>query len=299
MLSKEQLIFDPTAASTADCDTVGSFVLGAGGDAVTSTDLGGGVQALDVNVAGGSLTTTVDLNFATDQVDASGSVIALDAATLAALEDINATVSGTVALDAATLAALENITVTATDLDIRDLAFATDSVDVSGSTVALDAASLAALEDVTATVSGTVALDAATLAALESITVTATDLDIRDLSATTDSVSIGDGTDTLAINTDGSINTVTAGCSTGASSAVSVTNTATQLVGSALTDRKTMTIQNRGSQGIYIGPNSGVTTTTGLYIPKGASAEYCFGPGLDVHAITSSGTADVRIMELA
>jgi hypothetical protein len=39
-----------------------------------------------------------------------------------------------------------------------------------------------------------------------SITVDASDLDIRDLSDATDSVSIGDGTDTLAVNNDGSIN---------------------------------------------------------------------------------------------
>ena len=79
-------------------------------------------------------------------------------------------VSGSeVSLDATTLAALENITVSATDLDIRDLAFATDSVDVSGSTVELGAT---------------------TLAALETITVTATDLDIRDLAFATDSVDV-------------------------------------------------------------------------------------------------------------
>jgi hypothetical protein len=64
-----------------------------------------------------------------------------------------------------------SIAVTATDLDIRDLVFATDKVDVSGS----------------------------------SVTVTATNLDIRDLTHATDSVKVGDGTDFLAINTDGSI----------------------------------------------------------------------------------------------
>lgn len=46
-----------------------------------------------------------------------------------------------------------------------------------------------------------------------SITVDAVDLDIRDLSHTTDSVEIGDGTDTLAVNADGSINVVIAGSS--------------------------------------------------------------------------------------
>lgn len=74
-----------------------------------------------------------------------------------------------VSLDSATLAALENITVSATDLDIRDLAFATDKVDVTGSEVSLDSA---------------------TLAALENITVSATDLDIRDLAFATDKVDV-------------------------------------------------------------------------------------------------------------
>lgn len=46
--------------------------------------------------------------------------------------------------------------VTATDLDIRNLVFATDKVDASGSTVALDAPTLAALETITAIISGTV-----------------------------------------------------------------------------------------------------------------------------------------------
>ena len=40
------------------------------------------------------------------------------------------------------------------------------------------------------------------------VTVSATDLDIRDLSASQDNVAISDGTDTLAVNADGSINSV-------------------------------------------------------------------------------------------
>ncbi|PTL55748.1 hypothetical protein [Paraconexibacter algicola] len=78
--------------------------------------------------------------------------VALDAATLAALESIQAAVAGTVALDATTLAALEQIT-------------------VSGE-VALTSGTLAALESVTAAVTGTVDLGAGTLAALESVTAT-------------------------------------------------------------------------------------------------------------------------------
>lgn len=40
------------------------------------------------------------------------------------------------------------------------------------------------------------------------IAVTATDLDIRDIDATQDNIAISDGTDTLAVNADGSINSV-------------------------------------------------------------------------------------------
>jgi hypothetical protein len=154
------------------------------------------------------------------------------------------TVDGTVELGATTLAALESITVQngaggaavniqdggnsitvdAVDLDIRDLAFATDKVDVTGSdvTATVTATDLDIRDLVFATdkvdVSGSeVSLDAATLAALETITVeqgtspwvvSATDLDIRNLTHVSDSVKIGDGTDFLAVNTDGSINVV-------------------------------------------------------------------------------------------
>ena len=99
------------------------------------------------------------------------------------------------------------ISVDATDLDIRDLAFATDKVDASGSTVALDAPTLAALESVTVQ-NGAGAAAVNIQDGGNSITVDATDLDIRDLSHSQDSVKIGDGTEFLAINTDGSINVI-------------------------------------------------------------------------------------------
>lgn len=80
-----------------------------------------------------------------------------------------------------------SVAVTATDLDIRDLVFATDKVDVSGSEVSLDSA---------------------TLAALENITVSATDLDIRDLTHVSDSVKIGDGTDFALVSGSGELNVI-------------------------------------------------------------------------------------------
>jgi hypothetical protein len=80
-----------------------------------------------------------------------------------------------------------SVAVTATDLDIRDLVFATDKVDVSGSSVELGAT---------------------TLAALESITVVATDLDIRDLTHVSDSIKIGDGTDLALVSAAGELSVI-------------------------------------------------------------------------------------------
>lgn len=73
--------------------------------------------------------------------------------------------------------------VVANDLDIRNLVFATDKVDVSGSSVDANITNA-------------------------SLVVEATDLDIRNLNASQDNVAISDGTNTLAVNTDGSLNVV-------------------------------------------------------------------------------------------
>lgn len=101
-----------------------------------------------------------------------------------------------------------SLTVDATNLDIRDLVFATDKVDVSGSTnIGLDAATLAALESITVQ-NGAGAAAVNIQDGGNSITVDATDLDVRDLTHVSDSVKVGDGTDFLAVNTDGSINVV-------------------------------------------------------------------------------------------
>lgn len=75
----------------------------------------------------------------------------------------------------------------ANEVDIRDLDFATDSVDVSGSAVSITG-------DVNVT-QGT-----------SPWVVSATDLDIRDLNHAQDNVAIAQGGNTLVVNADGSIN---------------------------------------------------------------------------------------------
>lgn len=127
---------------------------------------------------------TWDLNFATDQVDASGSVVALDAPTLAALETITV------------LQGTSPWVVTSTDLDIRNLDCLTDSVTVcvvNPLPVALDAPTLAALETITVlqgtspwVVSGTVAVIQPVAVTDNGGSLTTDNPDIPDLTGTWD-----------------------------------------------------------------------------------------------------------------
>lgn len=125
----------------------------------------------------------------------------------------------------------------ASDLDIRDLSHTQDSVKVGDGTdfLAVNADGSINIGDISAgtqtnDVKITLDGEAITIASGQSIqitdgtdtlainndgslnaVVTATDLDIRDLSHTQDSVKIGDGVDFLAINADGSINVAMSG----------------------------------------------------------------------------------------
>lgn len=94
-----------------------------------------------------------------------------------------------------------SVTVTATDLDIRDLTHVSDSVKVGDGTDFLAVNADGSINAVVSDGGGSITVDG-------SVTVSATDLDIRNLAATQDNVAISDGTDTLAVNADGSINSV-------------------------------------------------------------------------------------------
>lgn len=210
--------------------------------------------------------------------DAAGNALAIDASGFITVKQGTTpwTVDGTVELGATTLAALENITV--------------------AGTVELGATTLAALENITATISG----DVNVTQGASPWVISATDLDIRDVTHVSDSIKIGDGTDFLAINADGSINAAftEAGYSTWSVVKETVTNTAAQVVASALSNRLRIEIQNLGTQDIFIKQNN-TSVLDGLKIPKGSSYEQTLDAGAAVYAITASGSSDVRIAQYA
>lgn len=191
---------------------------------------------------------------------------------------VNAVQSGTWVVDSIT----NPVTVTATDLDIRDLAFATDKVDVSGS-------------DITATV-------------------TASDLDIRDLDHLTDSVRIGDGTNLATTTTVGSdvgldvniLNEIAVEDSALANTAIAaaksdlaVADTAQDVVASPLADRKYLHIMNMDNKRIYIG-QSGVTAASGYPLSPKAAIMLRAGSAVDVEFVGSAGALpEIRTLELS
>lgn len=252
----------------------------------------------DIKISDGTNTLAVNADGSVNIKDGGSSITVdatdLDIRNLVFADDKVDVTGSTVELGATSLAALENITVSATDLDIRNLVFANDKVDVSGSTVDLGAT---------------------TLAALENITVSATDFDIRDLAFATDKVDVSGSSVTvsatdldirnLVFATDkvdvsgSSVLTTPDAYDSWKASNQTVTTTASQIAATALSGRLNMIIQNLGSNDIYIGTTNAVTTATGTKIPKGSSMEMGFGAGASVYAIASSGTADVRVAEFA
>lgn len=186
-----------------------------------------------------------------------------------------------------------SIAVTATALDIRHLAFATDKVDASGSAVSI---------------TGTVAVTQST----SPWVVSATALDIRHLAAATDSVAswtkdgagtaitstTAGGKQALDVNiaaTDIEIN-VEIRANTALTTAASPVSTSGALFTSPLANRKFVWMYNNGSKAVYIGP-SGVSSASGFPLFPGSLLDAQIGAAVAIHAVASSGTQDVRVMQ--
>lgn len=79
-------------------------------------------------------------------------------------------------------------------------------------------------------------------------------------------------------------------------------STTAALLSSQLSGRIRITIQNRGTVSVYVGP-SGVTAnsadaTDGLEIAPGQSLTANWGPSIDPHAVSADGSSqNVRVLE--
>jgi hypothetical protein len=195
-----------------------------------------------------------------------------------------------------------SLAVTATDLDIRDLAFATDKVDVSGSSVSI---------------SGTVAVTQSTSPWVigdggGSITVDAVDLDIRDLAAATDSVSAWtkDGSGNSIGSTGGALNVNISSGFVDADDSLAntsmfvesraVSTTLIDLTAAAgISNRKWLYVANMGNKAIFLGP-TGTTAADGFPMFPGQQSEFRIGAAVTPKVIGEAGASseDIRVMQL-
>lgn len=144
-----------------------------------------------------------------------------------------------------------------------------------------------------------------------SITVDAVDLDIRDLTAASDSVEswTHDGSGNAISSTGGSLDVnitnsidVDDGLANTAIKQVveSVGTSAAVIVDGAdeLASRKYLMIYNNDTQDAFIG-DSGVTTANGFPLPPGAILETRIGDAVDVYMIGDKAAMDIRTLQLS
>lgn len=146
-----------------------------------------------------------------------------------------------------------------------------------------------------------------------SIAVTASDLDIRDLAHTQDSVRLGDGTgyltsttvggdlglDVYVLNTSLSVSDAALAVTAVSNEANSVSNAAEEsLVTSILSARKYLFTYNNGNKTVYVGA-TGVTTVNGFPIAPGVGLEFRIGAAIDLKAIADGAPQDMRNLQFS
>jgi hypothetical protein len=315
-LEKFKLFYSSTVGED---DEVKSFLFASDGTALTHT-----AGALDVNIASSDISIQVlesDVH-AEDAAHTSGDegsfmlAVRRDTPTSGTSADgdyasLNVDASGQLyVVDDAVLTQLQTgVTVSATDLDIRDLVFATDSVDVSGSSVSitgdvnvtqgtspwvvsatdLDIRDLAFATD-------SVDVSGSSVSITGSVTVTATDLDIRDLNHATDSVTsrLQDGSGNAIESIGGNLSV--ADCvQFGSVSAPSLGTANTAATVTALSSQKKLEIQNLSNFDLYYGPVGTTTVANGLMIPKKSIKEVDVSGSIDLICASVVPAGDVRV----
>jgi len=140
-----------------------------------------------------------------------------------------------------------------------------------------------------------------------SLTVDAVALDIRGLSAGTDNISISDGTDSLAIEADGSINVNVASIEDAALANTAIAsgattqataNSAVSSIASALANRKYVYLYNNDNRKMFVGP-SGVTAANGFPVSPSSYIELRAGAAVDIQFVSEKAGHELRYLELS
>jgi hypothetical protein len=224
------------------------------------------------------------------------------------------------ALDVNLTGSTGSIEVTATDLDIRDLTAASDSVAIGDGTDLLavnadgsinvnstnvgpvrfiqDGSPVDVLED-TVTPANNQPLPVKLTGTTGDINITAGDLNVQNehTGANFDSIRIGDGTELVNITPNNDLQVVDYWDSAILPSLETVGTSAVQLVSSALANRKEVVVCNDSNQAVYLGGDNTVTTGSGYPLYPGDEIRLPLGPTAQLWAIGEKAAQDVRLLE--
>jgi len=303
-LSKDKLIYDATTAS--DGDSIAAFLHAT--LKLTSTTLGG-VEALDVNIAGSTGLGIYDEDSAHTSGDKGQQILAVRDDAGGSLVSTDGDYTPLSVNASGELRVAANIDVVSGSDKAEDSAHASgdigtyilgvrqdtlsSSVSADGDYGSLKLDSLGRLWT-TASVTGNVADDAADSGNPIKVGQRAVSGALTAVSATDDRADqISDLYRRTWVNTSANI--------AGSNAAVSVDTTAggVALFASPLAGRRVAQVQNLGSKAIFIGFGT-VTSANGLRVAAGATETLTdFGPDLALKAIAESGTQNVRVLQLA
>ena len=299
-ISKDKLVFD-TSVSLDQSDNVGSFLRSSDGTLLTHTTVGA-MEALDVNLASGAynedsahasgdkglfmLAVRNDADATLTSADGDYSPIAVDSAgRVKVLADLDADFDFVFAEDSAHTTGDQG----AHMLAVRQDTLAS-SVSADGDYASFKLNARGGLWTVPV---GTVADDAADTENPVKIGSRAVSGALTAVSASNDRAdAVSDLYRRLYINDSPNIDA--------AAVAVSVDTTAGGIAipTTALAGRRRILIQNTGNHAIFVG-KTGVTSTTGFRVAAGATLSLEIGQNIALFAIASSGTQNVRVLELA
>lgn len=148
-----------------------------------------------------------------------------------------------------------------------------------------------------------------------SITVDATDLDIRDLTAASDSVAawLNDGSGNAITSSGGAIDVniqstdvaISVNDAALANTAVDngeeeIDDTVVKVVPTDLSNRKYLYLYNKGSHEAYLGKQSGLTISNGFPIYPGVYLDFRAGAAIALYGVTKSGkVTDMRNLQFS
>lgn len=96
----------------------------------------------------------------------------------------------------------------------------------------------------------------------------------------------------------GDVSVKIAGADSATASQVDVTTSATLVIPAALTDRAGLVLKNNGSAAVYVGFTAlQAASSTGYPLAPGEALGMDISAGVEIYAISSSGTQDLRVLE--